>query len=251
MPLCLSSVVVRVTLDMSGIILTAAALGFLGMGAQPPMPEWGAMIASSRALHPGAVVGADDPGRRDLRRVARVQPARRRDARRARSAAALRMLVEIRNLRIAVPHRHRSVRGRAQRLAHPRPGEARHRRRIRLRQVAHRALDPAPAAVATPWSPPTSSTFDDIDVLRADESALRAHPRRARRADPAGPEILAESGDDRRRADRRGLARASRRRPQAGRAGGDRPAGAGADPRSAARRAAPIRTSCPAAWASA
>jgi len=38
MPLCLSSVIVRVTLDMSGIILTAAALGFLGMGAQPPMP---------------------------------------------------------------------------------------------------------------------------------------------------------------------------------------------------------------------
>jgi len=50
MPMCLSSVIVRVTLDMSGIILTAAALGFLGMGAQPPQPEWGTMIASSRAF---------------------------------------------------------------------------------------------------------------------------------------------------------------------------------------------------------
>ena len=49
MPLCLSSVVVRVTLDMAGIILTAAGLGFLGLGAQPPMPEWGAMIAAGRA----------------------------------------------------------------------------------------------------------------------------------------------------------------------------------------------------------
>lgn len=49
-PLCISSVIVRVTLDMSGIILTAAALGFLGMGAQPPLPEWGTMIASSRAF---------------------------------------------------------------------------------------------------------------------------------------------------------------------------------------------------------
>jgi peptide/nickel transport system permease protein len=49
-PLCLTSVIVRVTLDMSGIILTAAGLGFLGMGAQPPMPEWGTMIASSRAF---------------------------------------------------------------------------------------------------------------------------------------------------------------------------------------------------------
>ena len=49
MPLCVSSVIVRVTLDMAGIILTAAGLGFLGLGAQPPMPEWGAMIASGRA----------------------------------------------------------------------------------------------------------------------------------------------------------------------------------------------------------
>jgi len=47
-PLCAGSLIVRVTLDMSAIILTAAALGFLGMGAQPPSPEWGAMIATAR-----------------------------------------------------------------------------------------------------------------------------------------------------------------------------------------------------------
>lgn len=47
-PLCTSSVIVRVTLDMAGIILTAAGLGFLGLGAQPPSPEWGAMISSGR-----------------------------------------------------------------------------------------------------------------------------------------------------------------------------------------------------------
>jgi peptide/nickel transport system permease protein len=35
-PLCVSSVIIRVTLDMAGIILTAAGLGFLGLGAQPP-----------------------------------------------------------------------------------------------------------------------------------------------------------------------------------------------------------------------
>lgn len=49
MPLCLPSTIVRVTLDMAGIILTAAGLGFLGLGAQPPLPEWGAMIAKGRA----------------------------------------------------------------------------------------------------------------------------------------------------------------------------------------------------------
>ena len=48
-PLCLPSVIVRITLDMAGIILTAAGLGFLGLGAQPPLPEWGAMIAGGRA----------------------------------------------------------------------------------------------------------------------------------------------------------------------------------------------------------
>ncbi len=47
-PLCTSSLVVRLTLDMAGIILTAAGLGFLGLGAQPPTPEWGAMISSGR-----------------------------------------------------------------------------------------------------------------------------------------------------------------------------------------------------------
>jgi peptide/nickel transport system permease protein len=47
-PLCTSSLVVRVTLDMAGIILIAAGLGFLGLGAQPPLPEWGAMISSGR-----------------------------------------------------------------------------------------------------------------------------------------------------------------------------------------------------------
>lgn len=48
MPMCMSSVVIRVTLDMAGVILTAAGLGFLGLGAQPPMPEWGLMISSGR-----------------------------------------------------------------------------------------------------------------------------------------------------------------------------------------------------------
>ncbi len=64
-PLCVPSLVVRVTLDLSSIILTAAGLGFLGMGAQPPSPEWGAMIATARrfvldqwwvALAPGAAI---------------------------------------------------------------------------------------------------------------------------------------------------------------------------------------------------
>ena len=49
-PLCLPSVVIRLTLDMAGVIITAAGLGFLGLGAQPPAPEWGAMVASGRQV---------------------------------------------------------------------------------------------------------------------------------------------------------------------------------------------------------
>lgn len=49
MPLCLESVVVRATMDMAGVILTAAGLSFLGLGAQPPAADWGAMIADGRS----------------------------------------------------------------------------------------------------------------------------------------------------------------------------------------------------------
>jgi peptide/nickel transport system permease protein len=47
-PMCIPSVIVRTSLSMAGVILTAAGLGFLGLGAQPPSPEWGAMLASGR-----------------------------------------------------------------------------------------------------------------------------------------------------------------------------------------------------------
>nr|WP_261395786.1 ABC transporter permease [Salipiger bermudensis] len=47
-PMCLPSVTIRLTLNMATVILTAAGLGFLGLGAQPPLPEWGAMIATGR-----------------------------------------------------------------------------------------------------------------------------------------------------------------------------------------------------------
>ena len=50
LPLCVSSMIIRVTLDMAGIILTAAGLGFIGLGAQPPLPEWGAMISRGRSF---------------------------------------------------------------------------------------------------------------------------------------------------------------------------------------------------------
>ncbi len=48
LPNCLAPLIVQATLGFSDGILNAAALGFLGLGAQPPTPEWGTMLADSR-----------------------------------------------------------------------------------------------------------------------------------------------------------------------------------------------------------
>ena len=48
LPNCLPPLIVQATLSFSTAILDAAALGFLGMGAQPPTPEWGTMLAEAR-----------------------------------------------------------------------------------------------------------------------------------------------------------------------------------------------------------
>ena len=50
LPNCLGPLIVQTTLSFASAILDMAALSFLGLGAQPPTPEWGAMIAKSRGL---------------------------------------------------------------------------------------------------------------------------------------------------------------------------------------------------------
>ncbi|MET0942845.1 MAG: ABC transporter permease subunit [Mesorhizobium sp.] len=48
LPNCMAPLIVQASLSFSSAILDAAALGFLGMGAQPPTPEWGTMLAEAR-----------------------------------------------------------------------------------------------------------------------------------------------------------------------------------------------------------
>ncbi len=57
-----SSIIVRTTIGMGYTILTAAVLGFLGVGAQPPSPEWGLAISEAREYLPGAWWFATFPG---------------------------------------------------------------------------------------------------------------------------------------------------------------------------------------------
>jgi peptide/nickel transport system permease protein len=52
LPNCLSPILVKASMDMGTAILTAASLGFIGLGAQPPNPEWGAMISHGRNYLP-------------------------------------------------------------------------------------------------------------------------------------------------------------------------------------------------------
>lgn len=62
LPNCASPIIVKASLDMGYAILTAAGLGYIGVGAQPPTPEWGAMISAGRAYMPKFWWAAVFPG---------------------------------------------------------------------------------------------------------------------------------------------------------------------------------------------
>ena len=119
MPLCMSSLIVRVTLDMAGIILTAAGLGFLGLGAQPPLPEWGAMIATGRrfildqwwvAAAPGVAILIVSLGFNLLGDGLR-------DVLDPRGGRPMSALLDVEDLRVTFPTRTGADRGGARRLA--------------------------------------------------------------------------------------------------------------------------------------
>ncbi len=62
LPNCLSVIIVKASMDMGMAILAAAGLGFIGVGAQPPTPEWGAMISEGRNFLPNWWWYATFPG---------------------------------------------------------------------------------------------------------------------------------------------------------------------------------------------
>jgi peptide/nickel transport system permease protein len=62
LPAIAPSIIIRTSIGLGGTILTAAVLGFLGLGPPPPSPEWGRMIADARAFLPGAWWYAAAPG---------------------------------------------------------------------------------------------------------------------------------------------------------------------------------------------
>ena len=85
LPNCAAPLIVQATLGFSSAILDAAALGFLGLGVQPPSAEWGAMLASARDYIESAWWIVTMPGLVHPDLGAGDQSARRRPARRTRS----------------------------------------------------------------------------------------------------------------------------------------------------------------------
>ena len=135
LPNCMAPLIVQASLAFSTAILDTAALGFLGLGAQPPTPEWGTMLADALQFVQSAWWVVTFPGLAILLTVARLQPDRRRAARRARPPAEAMSLLEVRNLRVTFD----TERGPHARRRRPRPRHrprrrARPRRRERLRQ---------------------------------------------------------------------------------------------------------------------
>ena len=62
LPNCLAPIIVQSTLRMATVLLTASGLSFLGLGVQPPMPEWGAMLSNARSYLIAAPHVATIPG---------------------------------------------------------------------------------------------------------------------------------------------------------------------------------------------
>jgi len=50
LPNCMTPIIIQASMDFGSIILTSAALSFLGLGAQPPTPEWGLMVSTGRTF---------------------------------------------------------------------------------------------------------------------------------------------------------------------------------------------------------
>ena len=249
LPNCLAPLIVQATLGFATAILDAAALGFLGLGAQPPTPEWGTMLAGALQFYQRAWWVLAFPGPRDPAHRAGVQPVRRRAARRARSEAeALMALLEIRNLAVEFA----TARGvfRAVDGARPHAGQRRdrrHRRRIRLRQERRDAGGDGADRLARPRHAPTGCTSPASTCCtcrRASAAALigkdmaMVFQEPTTSLNPCYPDRLA---------DRREPARAPRGGAQRGARPGDRPAATRSAFRHPRRGSARFRISFPAA----
>ena len=193
LPNIASPIIVRASIGMGFTILTAAALGFLGLGAPPPTPEWGRTIAESREFLPDAWWYATAPGLAIFLTVMGfnllgdglrdVLDPRVRRTRTARDVPGCRDAPAARRPRAARRLRHRPASRRCSTVSTWRSGRRGRgaRRRERLRQDDARARDPRhPAGAARIRG--GEVRFKGQDLLRADPAVVndRVRGRRSR-----------------------------------------------------------------------
>ena len=98
----MTPILVQATIDIGTVVLAAGSLAFIGLGAQPPFPDWGLMVAEGRGADLVLLVDLHLPGPRDLRHRPRLQLGRRRPARLVRPPAgeAMTSLLSVRDLTV-------------------------------------------------------------------------------------------------------------------------------------------------------
>ncbi len=186
LPNSIFSVIIIASMHIGTTVLTAAALSFLGLGAESGYADWGAMVSTCRNWIVGPV---GEPPRLLVRRVhprlrdrpvrAGLEPARRRDPRRVRpqdeEAVAVGRLIETREPVHRLPHLRGGGQGAERRGPRGERGrDLRPRRRVRLRQERDGALDDAHRAVPghASWTAASSCSSDE-------EQALEGHRHRS------------------------------------------------------------------------
>ncbi len=209
MPLCISSVIVRVTLDMAGVILTAAGLGFLGPRRATATAGMGGDDRHRVQILPRPMVGGGYARHRHPDRQPRLQPARRRTARCARSEGERPMtaLLTVENLRVRYPTRTgviEAVRGVSFTLGRERLGIV---GESGFRQIADWSCHHGAHFVA--WNRhrrPAEFQWHRPPVDLREGAPVSA--RQTHRHGASGSEIFARPGDDHRPADHRDAAHA-------------------------------------------
>ena len=250
LPNCLAPLIVQATLGFATAILDAAALGFLGLGAQPPTPEWGTMLAGALQFYqrawwvlafPGLAIlltvlafnlfgdglrDALDPQAEALMRAAgNPQP--------GRSSSPPRAACSARSTALDLDARRR----RASSASSASPVPAR-----RVAMLAVMGLIAWPGRVRA-----DRLRFAGIDLLRLSAAPAPPPDRQGHGDGVPGADVVAQSLLSGRLADRREPARAPRGGPPRGARAGDRSAAPGRHSGTRDTAAARFRTSSPAA----
>ena len=215
LPNVITPAIVFMMSDVVLTILAVTSLGFLGLGIQPPTPEWGLMIAEGRTFICRRLVDLGLSGPRDRLRRHHLHPARRRPRRlpaaEGMNAVAGRRCSRSRICASASRRRRSTSRpSTASSFRHRRRRGVRPGRRDRVRQDGRPAARSSACSAARRRARSSGTVrFAGRDLAQLDERAWTRAARQRDRDDLPGPDDLAQPDDARRQPDRRGVCSAT------------------------------------------